>query len=67
VSLWSELVGKKFRGWSQKHNKIVVFVAESFEPYPGHGFWMINIEDKEDRHDVSERAIGRTFHQVFDE
>jgi hypothetical protein len=66
MSEWKDLVGQKFRAYSDKHKKAAVFLCESFEPYPGHGFWMVNVEDSEDRHDVSERAIGRTYHQVYD-
>lgn len=30
----------------------------------GCGFWMTNVDDPVDRTCVSERAIGRTFHEV---
>lgn len=31
------------------------------------GFWMENEEDPADRRNVSERAVGRTFHRIYED
>jgi hypothetical protein len=31
------------------------------------GFWMENVDDAKDRRNVSERAIGRTFHRIYED
>ena len=31
------------------------------------GFWMENEEDPSDRRNVSERAVGRTFHRIYED
>lgn len=62
MGTWSEIVGRRCRGYSDKHRASVTFLIESYDR--SHGFWVVNIHDPEDRHDISERAIGRTFHLV---
>lgn len=62
VGGWEKYVGRKFKTWSIKHHKMTTYRAESYDP--SHGFWMVNEEDPTDRRDVSERVIGRTYHEV---
>ncbi len=59
--LWTEFVGYKCKGWSQKHNKPAVFLIVSYDKQ--YGFWLHNVADPDkDRICISERAIDRTFH-----
>jgi hypothetical protein len=51
-----EVVGKTYNGWQGTY--------ECFGYDPRHGFWMRNIADPKDQRNVSERAIGRTYHRV---
>jgi hypothetical protein len=51
-----ETVGSYFQGYSG-----AVYFCDSYDPRSG--FWMTNILDDADRRNVSERAIGRTFHE----
>lgn len=50
-------VGKYFRGYDQ-----IVYFCDSYDS--DIGFWMTPIAEGE-RKNVSERAIGRTFHQIY--
>lgn len=55
------VVGHFFRGVGGK-----VYFCDSYDPQIG--FWMTNIEMPiVDRRNVSERAIGRTYHQIESE
>ena len=60
----SEIVGQKFKAWDG-----YVYVCDSYDP--AIGFWMTRIDAPETnkvdtasewRRNVSERAIGRTYH-----
>lgn len=59
-------VGHRFRGsnWKPPYGA-VVFKCTSYDSRQG--FWMENEADASDRHNVSERAIGRTFHRIYEE
>ena len=56
-------VGQRFRGWNLRTNKASVFYCESHDAA---GYNMVT-EDGSYRANVSERAIGRTFHQIYDQ
>ncbi len=49
-------VGKRFKGWDGFH-----YFCDSYDPRCG--YWMTN-EATQERKNVSERAIGATFHQA---
>jgi hypothetical protein len=51
------VVGRMFRAYVSK-----VYYCDSYDP--SCGYWMTNVDDPTDRTNVSERAIGRTFHEV---
>lgn len=51
-----DVVGQYFVGWTSE-----VYLCDSYDT--SMGFWMTNILDPKDRRNVSERAIGRTFHE----
>lgn len=60
----SEIVGQKFKAWDGQ-----TYICDSYDP--AIGFWMTRVDAPEDRktdqhsewrRNVSERAIGRTFH-----
>ena len=40
-----------------------VYYCDSYDP--DCGYWMTNINEMLDRRNVSERAIGRTYHEVY--
>lgn len=52
-----ETVGSYFQGWSG-----AIYYCDSYDPRIG--FWMTSVRDSADRRNVSERAIGRTFHEM---
>jgi hypothetical protein len=56
------VVGKYFGGHSYKHDKTQIYYCDSHDLRAG--YWMTNVSDSEDRKNVSERAIGRTFHRA---
>lgn len=56
-------VGHDFMGHSLKHNKTARWYCKS---YDAAGFNMVNRSDPEDETNVSDRAIGRTFHDIYD-
>lgn len=58
-----ETIGRVFKGYSVKHSKAALYFCDSYDP--DCGFWMTNIQDIEDRNNVSERAIGRTYHRDY--
>jgi len=51
-----ETVGHNFRSWDG------VWFCDSYDPRIG--YWMTEVGNKQNRKNVSERAIGRTFHLV---
>jgi hypothetical protein len=57
------VVGKRFKGFSAKHDTSPTYFCDSYDPRIG--YWMTNVDDPTDRKNVSERAIGRTFHEIF--
>ena len=48
-------VGRYFKAWDGK-----TYYCDSYNPRIG--YWMTEVDNKENRKNVSERAIGRTFH-----
>lgn len=50
------VVGRFFKFWPR------VYFCDSYDP--AIGYWMTNVADPSDRRNVSERAIGRTFHEI---
>ncbi len=52
-----ETVGRNFRAFGGE-----IYYCDSYDPRIG--FWMTNVKGNGDRRNVSERAIGRTFHLV---
>lgn len=58
------VVGKHFAGHSFQHNSTQIYFCDSYDPRQG--FWLTNVADSTDRKNVSERAIGRTFHLAED-
>ena len=54
----NDTVGKIFRGFGGHF-----YLCESYDP--ACGFWMLNLQDRT-KSCVSERAIGRTYHEVYD-
>jgi len=60
-----EVVGKYFGGHSIVFEKSQIYFCDSYDP--ALGYWMTNIDPKlNDRRNVSERAIGRTFYRAED-
>lgn len=54
-----ETVGRTFTAWNGER-----YWCDSYDSRIG--FWMTNIDNEGDRRNVSERAIGRTFHLDYD-
>lgn len=52
-------VGRRFRGFNLKTDKLTTFYCESHD---AEGYNMVSEDGS--RTNVSERAIGRTFHEV---
>ena len=52
-----DTVGHNFRGWDLK-----IYFCDSYDPRIG--YWMTETGEPGNRRNVSERAIGRTFHLV---
>lgn len=59
---WGDLVGRKLKGYSGRAHAPATYTIESYAR--SHGFWIVNEVDPTERHDISERAIGRTFFLV---
>lgn len=57
-------VGKDFMGWSYKNDKAARWFCKSHDSA---GYNMVNRSDPDDETNVSERAIGRTFHEITGE
>ena len=58
------VVGHNFGGTNNTTLKTAIYYCDSYDP--AQGFWMTNISDPSDRKNVSERAIGRTYHKAED-
>lgn len=57
-------VGHYFGGYSIAQNGTAIFYCDSYDPRLG--YWLTNVENAADRKNVSEAAIGRTFHEAED-
>lgn len=55
------IVGHFFIAWDGGEQ---VYYCDSYDP--SCGYWMTNIRDIQDRRNVSERAPGLTFHEIYD-
>lgn len=53
------VVGYIFRAYSIKNGVSALYFCDSHDPM---GYWMTNLYDVNDRTNVSERAIGKTYH-----
>jgi hypothetical protein len=63
-SAWvREVVGQRYSAWSYKRSASAIFLCTGYDPRCG--FWMVDETDSTDVHNVSERAIGRTFHRLW--
>lgn len=60
-----DIVGHYFGGYSLKHDRATVFFCESYDPRSG--FNLRDLADATDLRNVSERAVGRTFHEAYDQ
>lgn len=54
-----ETVNKQFRGPFNE----CTYLCTGYDPRAG--FWMKNVDNPADLRNVSERAIGRTFHRIY--
>lgn len=52
-------IGGMYLGWNGQY-----YLCDSWEENAG--YWMTNVADPSDRRNVSERAIGCTFHRKYD-
>lgn len=57
-------VGHHFAGYSGQAQRTVVYFCDSYDPRIG--YWLTSTENPEDRKNVSEAAIGRTYHEAED-
>jgi hypothetical protein len=57
-------VGHYFGGYCNKANGTAIYFCDSYDPRIG--YWLTNVIDAADRKNVSEAAIGRTFHEACD-
>lgn len=57
-------VGHHFGGYSSVQKGTAIFYCDSYDPRLG--YWLTNVADPEDRKNVSEAAIGRTFHEAVE-
>lgn len=53
----SKVLGKTYVGWDGRDYR-----ADSYDPNAG--YWMVDVKDPTNKKCISERAIGRTFHEV---
>jgi hypothetical protein len=51
-------VGQTFKGWDGKF-----YYCDSYDS--SCGYWMTEVGNPDNRRNVSERAIGRTYHQIY--
>lgn len=56
------VVGHYFGGYEDGDTQI--YFCDSYDPRIG--FWLTNVKNPKDRKNVSERAIGRNFHEAYD-
>jgi hypothetical protein len=52
-----DTVGHKFRSWDGN-----IYFCDSYDPRIG--FWMTDVGNPDNRKNVSERAIGRSYHKL---
>lgn len=57
-------VGHHFGGYSLAQNGTAIYFCDSYDPRLG--YWLTNVTNPADRKNVSEAAIGRTFHEAED-
>ena len=58
-------VGKFFKAWSYlPGGGSTIYYCDSW--VENMGYWMVNVFDVSERRNVSEAAIGRTYHQLYD-
>jgi hypothetical protein len=57
------VIGNYFKAHGKGFVGTDVYYCDSYDP--SQGFWMTSLTDPEHRTNVSERAIGRTFHTVY--
>lgn len=55
-------VGHHYAGYSFGYSRTEIYFCDSYDPRLG--YWMTNVNDPADRRNVSERAIGGTFHEA---
>lgn len=58
------IVGHYFAGPSYVTGKTAIYLCESLDP--SIGYWLVNINKSWERRNISERAIGATFHEAFE-
>ena len=51
-------IGHDFKGWNKE-----LYVCNGW--VKDQGFWMVNLNNPQDNHCISERAIGRTYHHAW--
>lgn len=56
------VVGHYFGANRVDHREACIYYCDSYDP--AQGYWMTNVHEPSDRRNVSERAIGRTFHEA---
>jgi hypothetical protein len=68
-----DVIGRRFRAWDVYADRACVFICDSYDPRIG--YWMTREDAPEEhksdeegpwRRNVTERAIGRTFHRIWD-
>jgi hypothetical protein len=58
-------VGRHLAGYSWESKRTEIYFCDSYDP--SCGYWLTNVNAPEDRKNVSERAIGATYHKVEDQ
>lgn len=58
-----DTVGQRFRNHAA-YQETPEFICTSYDSRSG--FWMQNEADPKNKRNVSERAIGRTYHRIYD-
>ena len=56
------VVGRYWAGYGSDQGATVIYYCDSYDP--ACGYWLTNTHNAADRRNVSERAIGRTFHKA---
>lgn len=62
---WHHTVGERFRGYDVRRDRMTVWRCTSYDSRCG--FWLQAEDDPKHRINVSERAIGRTFHRIYED